>query len=151
MPRGRRSSTVQKSTNALGSDAPYRSSLKAPDPYLIANKSPDREYRFLSKTMLDKSGGLDRRGWEVLTEANSKGERLMSEWGTVSSGTDLRYGDLVVGFMPKERAEMKREMIKRTQNLAHATLHRLRQKANALGMEHNIDYQIQRQGKTENF
>lgn len=136
-------------SGALSVDNTYRSSLKAPDPFLIGHRDPDREYRFISKTMLDKNGGFDRRGWEPITAQNHKGETLETEFGTISSGTDLRYGDTVLGFMSKERMAQKRSILRNTRNLARATLERLKNAARSIGA---LDYDrssIQRPGRNE--
>ena len=138
-----------KEEHALSKTADHRKSLKPIDFFAISNMDPERSYRFVSKVYLDKCGGFDRRGWEPITSQNSKGEQLMSQWGTVSAGTDLRMDDLVLCFMPKERAEMKKAALQRQQDMMRSTLQRFKRSATAMGMEPDIDVTIQRQGRTE--
>lgn len=91
----------------------YRNALKAPDPFVILNPDPNRRYRFLSRRLLAKSAdpnkpgdmGFDPRGYTILTEGNSKGERLGTSRGGQGAGSTLVYEDLVVGFIPKEEYE----------------------------------------------
>lgn len=119
------------------------------DFFKIINQQPDRVYRFVSKTVLDKSGGFDRRGWEVITSQNSKGERLASIFGTASSGTDVRQEDLVLCFMPKERMEQKRAMMRRRKDMLRNTMQELRNKVRRAGMPITGDVTIQRPGRSD--
>ncbi len=119
------------------------------DLFKIINQAPDRVYRFVSKTLLDKFGGFDRRGWEVITSQNSKGEKLASQWGTESAGTDLRQEDLVVCFMPRARMEQKKAAIKRRKALLRNTMSALRAQAKGAGMPMTGEVIIQRPGRSD--
>lgn len=136
---------------ALTKNAPYRSAVKAPNLLEMGNKDPNRVYRWLSKSLLDKAGGLDRRGWEVLNEKNSKGETMVTQWGIHSSGTDLRVGDLVGAFMPVERNEMKKAAIAEANNSLNQRFESLRQQTVQAGGKFNGGFSSQRDGVTENF
>lgn len=102
----RAASTPSKKTTAYS----YRNALKAPDPFVIHNQDPNRVYRFLSRRLLSRSSdpnkpgdmGFDPRGYTILTEGNSKGERLGTSRGGYGNGSTLVYEDLVVGFIDKE-------------------------------------------------
>jgi hypothetical protein len=146
-----KSQTRQPATNsssgALAPNQAYRNSILPQDGFMVGNQQPDRVYRFVSRTYLEKSGGFDRRGWEPITASNSKGECLISPWGNhASEGTDVKNGDLVLAFMPKERVEMKRAAMAYRKGLAESALNRLRSKRND-GVD-SMDVTIQRPGKS---
>lgn len=131
-------------------DTSHRNALVNPNEFLILNQHPSRRYRFLSKKMLNESGGLDRRGWEPITAANSMGEELGTHWGTkMKSGTELRNGDLVVGFMPVERHEARQAMLQQRQNAFQEALNMIKNRARSLNMPHNINVSIQRPGRSD--
>lgn len=137
-------------SGALAPNAEHRNFIRPQDPYMLANKDPDRAYRFVSRVYLDKNGGFDQRGWEPITSANSKGEALMSPYGhTSKGGTEVKSGDLVLCFMPKERMEQKLQAQRYRQDLAAAALYRLRQRR-GIGVE-SMDIKMQREGKVENL
>ena len=140
----------QKPSGALSGNEDYRKALVYQDEFAITNTDPDRHYRFISRAVLEKSGGFDRRGWEPITAANSKGEALVYMWGHSSqSGTDVKNGDLILAYMPKERMVRKQEVLAKRQNLMRSSLQRLSSQRGH-GVE-SMDFVMQRQGKTEQF
>lgn len=140
----------QTPSGPLAPVASHREFIRPQDPYMITNKDPNREYRFVSRAYLDKNGGFDQRGWEPITKANSKGEALVSAYGhTSTGGTEVRSGDLVLAFMPKERMEQKRASYRYRQDLMRSSLNRLRSHRNN-GVD-SMDIQMQRDGKVENL
>lgn len=139
-----------KPRGALDPDAPHRHSLKTFDLFTIAGAKSDRAYRFVSRRLLEQSGGFDRRGWEPLNSTNHQGEQLVSPFGHVSSGTDVVNGDTVLAFMPKERMEAKKALAARRQSLMQASLNRLRE-AKRNGLVDSMDISVQRMGRTEQY
>lgn len=140
----------QPTDGALTRTASHRRALGIQDILQIGNKDPNRVYRWISRTMLDKFGGMDRRGWEVLTEKNSKGEGLMNQWGVTSEKSDMRVGDLVAAFVPLDVAEEKRAAIREANTrLEHVA--DLKRKAALAGASLIGGFQTQRQGIVEGF
>ena len=139
-----------KPRGALDPDAPHRNSLQAFDMFTITNAQPDRAYRFVSRKLLESCGGFDRRGWIPINSQNTKGEALISPFGTVSEGTDVVNGDTILAYMPREQMEVKKKMADRRKGLMEASLNRLRAgKRN--GLVQRMDVTIQRQGRTEDY
>lgn len=135
---------------ALSKKQAYRKNILYVDPFVIVNADPGREYRFVSKRILDDAGGFDRRGWEALNSHNSKGEKLQAQSGKISSGTDLRYGDLVAAWMPKEDADRRRHDLKFMTNAMKDSVGQLRQVTAEAGAPADFsDTVIQRQGISE--
>ena len=143
----------EKSPGALTKGAPYRHPSKPVSALDIGNKDPNREYRFISKSMLTKFGGFDRRGFVVLDEKNSKGETLKSQWGEqiIGSGITNQVEDLVVAFIPKEVAEAKRESLRSHGNSVKARIQGFRSQAQSTGIKVEGDVSSQRDGVTETY
>ena len=141
--------SVSKSpSGALAQNQDYRSGIIPQDGFMVGNMQPDRVYRFVSRSFLERSGGFDRRGWEPINEANSKGECLISPWGHQGQGgTDVKNGDLVLAFMPKDRMEAKRKALAYRKNLSDAALNKLRSRGNR-EMVASMEVTIQRPGKS---
>ena len=137
--------------SALQSNATYRSALKAPDGFAIANKDQSRVYRWVSRTLLDKAGGFDRRGWEVIDSKNSKGESIYSPWGKAASGTSINNEDLVLCYMPKERADQKRDLLRQANNLVRSSVRALRSMARSEGARITGNIETQKSGVTETY
>lgn len=137
-------------TGAVSKSQKYRNILFS-DPFKIANAHPDRAYRFVSAKILSQNGGFDPRGWEAITEQNSMGEKLLNSFGKVSSGTELRYGDVVLAFMPKDQADEKKEAIAHLNDATRQSINQLKEQARRGGFEPEIEVSIQKQGYTENY
>lgn len=139
-----------KPSGAFSTNEDYRKSLVYQDEFAIANADPERHYRFVSRRVLDKTGGFDRRGWIPINASNSKGECLVSAYGhTGQAGTEVIDGDLVLAFMPADVKARKEAMMKRRQDLMQQSLFRLRQQRGQ-GVE-SMEVVLQRQGRTENL
>ena len=127
-----------------------RSPLKAPDMFAIGNRDPGRAYRFISRTMLEKNGGFDRRGWIPITEANSKGETLESPTGSMKALTTLPVGDTVLAFQPIEIIQQRRADLA-ARNDTRDRMVALKSQAINAGVEMTGGMEVQSQGKTETY
>lgn len=141
----------ESNADSMKKSANHRSSLKPADIMEITNKDPDRAYRWVSRNILDRTGGFDHRGWEALNAQTSKGEKMASQWGVHSSGTELRNGDLIACFMPQERADMRRASLREANDAAMNHIRRLRAQARSVGAVIDGNVQIQREGITETY
>jgi len=116
----------------------------------IGNPDPDRSYRWVSRGLLTRYHGIDPRGWEPLTDQNSKGETLGCAWAKHGAGTGIEIGDLVLCSMPKERHdEMVEDKMARIPQLRSVAKNYMRD-AKALGMEPTLECEEQMHGMTEN-
>jgi len=110
--------TTVQSTGSLNEAPTFSMASKKPigtfeerDLLYVANADPRFRYRWLSRKRLGDNGNFDEDGWEVVTTLNSgseKTEELKQSLGFETNcsidGTIVR-GDLILGRMPKEKAE----------------------------------------------
>ena len=139
----------ERRSGALDKKANYRSALKPPSILAIGNKNPDRTYRWISKNMLDRFGGFDRRGWNVLNEKNSKGETLDSPYGSYQPHSDFRVDDVVAAFMPKEMADQKKAELLDATQAVRANLRNFRGSTRQAGGRVTGTVEVQKNGITE--
>lgn len=131
--------------------ANYRSALKPPSALAIGNKHPDRVYRWISKSLLDKNGGFDRRGWQVLTAKNAKGETLVSPYSEYQPTSDFRVDDVIAAFMPRELGERRKAELKHANEIVKQHMKGLRSKASRDGAKITGSIQTQRDGVVEEY
>lgn len=143
----------EQTQGALTKNASYRNPAHAIDSFDIGNRQPDRAYRLVSKSMLDRYGGFDRRGWIVLDEKNAKGETLKSPWGeaVIGSGISNRVEDLVVAFMPKEMYDRKQELIRKANMSAKDHIKGFKQQVKSAGGITDGGVETQRDGISETY
>lgn len=150
MAKGSPSTNALRESTQVTKGMKRRSALKPPDQFKIGNRDPDRAYRFISRTMLDKNGGFDRRGWMPITAENSKGETLVTVTGSYAAGTDKPVGDLILAWMPKEIADQKRADLDAINSLQR-NVEGLRKEADEAGVPVKAEMEVQRQGITETY
>jgi hypothetical protein len=150
MPKGHPGTNALRESTQVTKGMQRRSALKPPDQFKIGNKAPERAYRFISRTMLEKSGGFDRRGWMPITAENSKGETLMTPTSSYAAGTDKPVGDLILAWMPKEMVEAKRAELDNINSLKKNVTN-LRAEGDAAHIPVDAEMELQRQGVTETY
>jgi len=150
MAKGQPSTNALRESTQVSKGMRRRSALKPPDQFKIGNKDPDRAYRFISRTMLDKNGGFDRRGWMPINAENSKGETLETVTQKMVAGTDKPVGDLVLAWMPKEMVEARRAELDNINNMKNNVID-LRAEGKEAGIPVNAKMEVQRQGITETY